>query len=267
MTLSRFKSSKSGRRESLPSHRPPPSTVYRRFIYLDVDGLMNFLSVLRGGEVLERCQVSASESKGGLGAEIELGPIGLPVSFKAGAQKRKALEEQVHLTTTAHSAFAEVLHALDQNRERCVIDSAEKLKGLASNRLIELPYRRVEQIDPEEENLTGERDGRLWLTRRLTGDRSRPPRKFSAILDTHAGSAAIVGDGGYLLVDGDQFKALRHATVVAQVEVPVDDLEEVCGERGANPVGASLRDKPGCVNGGDPYHNTKVLLSPICIYK
>jgi len=262
-----FRGSKGARKGALPAHQPPPSTVYRRFLYLDVDGMMNFLSVLRGGEVLDRYQVGVSESKGGLGAEIGLGSLGVPASVKAGAQKRKSLEEQVRLTTTAHSALAEILHALDENKQRCVIDSAEDLERLTSNLLIELPYRRMERIDPEGEDPGGRKDDRSRLKRLLTGDQSRPPREFSALLDTKAGGAAIVGNGEYLLVSGGQLQALRHATVVGQVEIPADDREVVCGGAEGDPTGPALRDESECAGGDDPYRKARVLLTPICIYK
>jgi hypothetical protein len=260
----RYKGAQKG---ALPAHRLPPSTVYRRFLYLDVDGMMNFLSVLRGGEVLDRYQVGVSESKGGLGAEIGLGSFGIPASVRAGAQKRRSLEEQVRLTTTAHSAFAEILIALEENEQRCVISSAEDLRGLTSNRLIELPYRRVERIDPELEDPAGKRDDRSWLKRRLAGDESKPPREFSALLDTEAGRAAIVGDGKYLLVGGDQLGLLRHATAVGQVEIPSAGREVVCRDAGGSPGGPVLRDVSECAGGADPYCTAEVLLSPICIYK
>ncbi|HEX5763872.1 MAG TPA: hypothetical protein VFY04_12230 [Solirubrobacterales bacterium] len=159
---------------------------------------MDFLSVLQGGEVLERYVLGVSESNGHLGAEIGFEQLGLPASVKAGAQKRKSLEEKVQFTTTAHSGFAEIIRALEAAGERRVINKQDDVDELTHNQLIELPYRRVRRLDPEEEP-EGKRDERVWFAK-LLGDESKPPVEFSAVLDTEVGPAAIVGNGGFLLV-------------------------------------------------------------------
>jgi len=241
--------------------------VYRRFLYLDVESVMNFLSVLQGGEVLDRYRVSVVESKGGLGAEIGLAQFGFPASLKAGVHKRKSLEEHVRLTTTAHLAFAAILDVLEGSGERHVIVSADQLEGLTSNQLIELPYRRMERIDPEGEDPAGKRDERSWPKRVLTGDQSKRPRGFSALLDTNAGCAAIDGRGEYLLVSGGQLRALRHATVVGQVEITSAGREVVCSGMEDDWAGLALRDMSESARGDDPYREARALLSPMCIYK
>jgi hypothetical protein len=255
----RGRARKEGRK--FPAQQPPPSTTYRRFLYLDVEKMTDFLSVLRGGEVLERYVLGVSESSRHLGAEIGFAQMGLPASIKAGAQKQKTLEERVQFTTTVHSGFAEIIRALETEGERRVINDQDELDGLTHNQLIELPYRRVRQLDPEE-NPEGKRDERSRLAK-LFGDQPDPPVEFSAILDTEVGPAAIVGDGGFLLVGGQQLCELRYATVVGQVEIPAQGLESVCSCLGR----PALRDDTECTVAKDPYGDAKLLLSPVCIYK
>src|SRR5205814_335022 len=87
--------------------------VYRRFLYLDGDEILNALAAFEGGGVDEVVRRIIKEQSGNAGLELPLWAAKL--SF--GGKKSKRVEEEVRLKRTAHSAVAVLLQKLSDGRD------------------------------------------------------------------------------------------------------------------------------------------------------
>lgn len=246
--------------------RVPPPVIYRRFLYLDVESVLDFLSVLQGGEVLERYQSSVAESGGDLGGQIGLEALGIPLGVRAGWRRAAKLEEKVRMTTTAHAAVAAILRALEDSGERNLLTAPSDLaKVTVENSLVEMPYRSLLGLDPLDPR--PEHDDRGWFERLTSRKTLKPAEPFVARIKTGCADwgAVLAGDGACLRVPTYEFRTLRQATVLGQVEIARGG-EEVDVREGEGGFVASIVDRGLPVTDGEEVVNGLVL-RPLCIYK
>jgi hypothetical protein len=95
--------------ESVPAKLTKPRTsLYRSFLYLNGDEVINSLSALEGGDVDEVLIRQGSEGGGELGAELGVGPA----KAKGGRKRSHKFEEEMRRKRTQHSATAVLLKRL-----------------------------------------------------------------------------------------------------------------------------------------------------------
>jgi hypothetical protein len=122
------------------------------------------------------------------------------------------------MTTTAHSAVAEIMNALG-DRLTLITEYAQLLNGGHENSLVKVPYQSI-SIDPPDPS--GKPDSRRWFEKPFSEDRSVPLKAFVARLDLDDDDdwkPWMVGHAKHLQVDVDEFKEIRHATVLGQAEI------------------------------------------------
>lgn len=92
------------------SLRKPTQRLYRSFLYLDGDAVINSLSGLEGGDIDEVLTRSEQEGGGEIGGELAAGPV----RGKAGKKRSKRYEEEVRKKRTEHSAATLLLKKLHE---------------------------------------------------------------------------------------------------------------------------------------------------------
>lgn len=75
---------------AMPFKRPT-SNVFRNFLYLDGDQVINALSALEGGDVDEILTRTGEEGGASIGGELGAGPV----KAKAGRNRGRKLEEEM----------------------------------------------------------------------------------------------------------------------------------------------------------------------------
>lgn len=260
-----------------------PSEVYRRFLYLDAEAILDWLAVLQGGQVLYRFQRSVAKRGGDLGGHISLAGIGAKGSWRMARE----LEEQVEVVATTHSAVQEILSVLAR-RDRgdrdailtgCPKNGLEKLE----NDVYAIRFVSLDGLTPADPCRSP--DHRWQPLRWLTGDRSQPGRTFSAQLATQdqGWRVCLTGNGEHLQVPAHELACVRHATVLGQIDV-AHDGEEVQSAPALDggtayrivAVDHGADDKAGATSMPAPVvapttasasPPRAVIVTPLCIYK
>ena len=98
--------------------KKPRQRVYRSFLYLDGDEVLNSLSGLEGGEVDEVLTRIGEEGGGELGAELGAGPV----KAKGGRKRGRKFEEEILRKRTEHSAATALLRLLHEQEAIGVIE-------------------------------------------------------------------------------------------------------------------------------------------------
>jgi hypothetical protein len=226
----------------------PKNNLFRTFLYLDAQEVVNSLSALEGGEVDEVLTRIAEEGGGELGGEVAAGPI----RGRAGKRKQRKLEEEVRRRRTEYSAASALLRLLHEQEAIGVLSGSydqDVYEQLEEQMLLEL--RGNIRIHPLHQMLSA---GRAWLAaaptfgipkadiqtaRELvqifeamsqsTGERLT----FLAFVETSADQATyrlvVPIQEQYLLVPLDDF--VGRATFVAQVDRILRDDEELLALR------------------------------------
>jgi hypothetical protein len=101
------------------SFQKPKSKVYRSFLYLNGDEVLNSLAGLEGGGIDEVMVRTTEEGGGDLGGEV-----GVPgAKVRGGKKKQRAFEEEVKRKRTEHSAATILLRRLHEE------EAVGKLQG------------------------------------------------------------------------------------------------------------------------------------------
>jgi hypothetical protein len=93
---------------SMGSFKKPQANLYKSFLHLDGDAVINCLSGLEGGDVDEVLTKVASESGRELGGELDL----RFARGKAGKRSGERFEEEIRRKRTEHSAAMTLLRKL-----------------------------------------------------------------------------------------------------------------------------------------------------------
>ncbi len=222
--------------------RPPKAQVYRSFLYLDGDEVINSLSALEGGDVDEVLVRTATEGGGEVGGELGAGPV----KGRVGKKKSQRFEEEVLRKRTEHSAATLLLRKLHDQEAIGVVDGdygPEVYPQLHEHMLLE--FRAEIRVHPLHQVVSAARG---WLKaapalgvgredmRSMTqvvkvletiaspGGSERTFLAFAETTGTRQGHKLIVPiQERHLLVDLDSFAG--SATFVAQVDrvIPPDD--------------------------------------------
>jgi hypothetical protein len=107
----------------MSSFKKPKSSIYKRFLYIDENEVLNSLSGIEGGAIDEILQRMGEEGGSGLGIDIGANLPGVG-SAKAGANKKKAqrLEEEIRRKRTVHSATVALLDKLHEDEAIGIIE-------------------------------------------------------------------------------------------------------------------------------------------------
>jgi hypothetical protein len=99
------------RRTKFEPHGGPasPRNVYRRYLYLDEEEVLNSLTAVHGGEVAQATQRILNAGEGGGGVAL----AAWVANVEASGRKSHEIEREVTLRQTAHSAVTALLSALD----------------------------------------------------------------------------------------------------------------------------------------------------------
>jgi hypothetical protein len=248
-----------------PTPKLPPDVVYRRLIYVDAEAVLDFLSVLHGGEVVDRYQSVVAESGGDVGGGISLSAFGAGLGVRASRRRASKFEEQVRMTTSTHSAVAEIMNVLRKDEHLSIIKSRSDLEKLSDNWLVQVPYRSISLYPPDP---SAKPDSRRWFAKPFSKDRSVPFRAFVAriVLDNDTWQPFMAGHAKHLKVDVAEFEETRHATVLGQAEI-VRDKEKI------EPLVRSVEGGGECIASIAPlgseetFKGPDLLVRPLCIYK
>jgi hypothetical protein len=88
--------------------KKPQAKLYKSFLYLNGDEVINSLSALQGGDIDEVLTRSGEEGTGELGGEIGIASV----KAKGGKKRSRKYEEEVRRKRTEHSAAALLLDKL-----------------------------------------------------------------------------------------------------------------------------------------------------------
>ena len=102
------------------SLKKPKQRVFRSFLYLNGDEVINSLSGLEGGDIDEVLTRVGEEGDGELGGEIRAGPA----KAKGGRKKTRKFEEEIRRKRTEHSAATTLLRKLHEQDAVGVIEGA-----------------------------------------------------------------------------------------------------------------------------------------------
>ena len=91
--------------------KPAEHHVYRRFLYLDGDEVLNSLSAIQGGDVEEVLDQAVREGGGGAGFAIGAGPAMLELK----GHRKRTVKQELTRKRTAHSAVETFLTQLHQS--------------------------------------------------------------------------------------------------------------------------------------------------------
>lgn len=86
--------------------RPPP--VFRHFLYLDTEEVLNALSAVQGGAVEEAVDEIVRSGEGNLGVSIGVGGQGITLGGKKASQVKRSIKRR----QTLHAAIAALLYTL-----------------------------------------------------------------------------------------------------------------------------------------------------------
>lgn len=109
--------------------------VYRHFLYLDGDDLLNGLTGVLGGEETERLDAVVKDVGGDAGANLSILGVGLSLGGKTNRQTRR----EVHLRATIHSQVDRFLKALEERNG--LVDVEGGLGDLTDGMLVRFPAR------------------------------------------------------------------------------------------------------------------------------
>jgi hypothetical protein len=286
--------------------RSLPRNIYRRFLYLDSDGVMNSLSSLEGGdidEVLERI-LSVKEGHAGLALDV------WAANISAGGKLDKESELKWTRRRTVHSAITTLLAALDQQHEIQRFDHVPRPDELDENMLIEFrgtislgagrrpsengqspdggsegqQANAAEQDTKEDEQDNAPKQNRKaadWLHpwRLLPGLKPEQLSRMLELGDSCVGFVTAVNgplntkpaiylglESKYFVID-DPREFSRQATIVAQVEGTVREDEVVVVEPSGSATTVAIRRGSRDGNDSSKLPHALVVLKPLCIYK
>jgi hypothetical protein len=268
--------------------RPP--AVFRHFLYLDKEEILNALSGIQGGAVEEAVDEFVRSGEGNLGVSIAVGSQGLTVGSKSAKQLKRGLKRR----QTLHAAVAALLHAL-----RYQIRKLPEVTPTAidENMLVQfeciLCHCRSRAVSDAYEAEEKAREERGWFERRF--DRDVPTEKervdrgsglgarFVALaspVNSQSGPKFVLClDSDHLVVPPTEFE--RRVTVVGQVVGKPRDDELIVLEANDRGTTALLLQaetlkpwhEPGVYGLGwstepDPKGlDDAQLLRPLCIFK
>jgi hypothetical protein len=203
--------------------RPPP--VFRHFLYLDEEEVLNALSGVQGGAVEEAVDEIVRSGERNLGVSIAIGGQGLSLGTKSAKQMKRDIRRR----QTVHAAVAALVHALNDQimklprptevkieenslvlfhcdlcycQSRAVREAYEKEReALASRNWIERLFDRREQHEKRDRDRAAG-IGEAFVALAFPADHPQP--RFVIWLDSQ-----------YLVVPLAEFS--RRATVVGQV--------------------------------------------------
>jgi len=238
--------------------------VYRRFVYLDADEILNGLAGIEGGAVTERIRSLTKEVGGDVALRFPL--FGMDVGL--GGRRRKDVRDQLTLKQTIHSTTAELLRQLEPDG-MARLDRAEQLEVVFENLVVRfdatlgpLPY--------------GEQPPPLgWLRRRLTSEAEQAARSrmqelggaeiaVVAALSDDANACLGMQLSARWLVPAYRELFSRRATVVGQVTQVAGD-GEACVAREGNGTTFEV-ERLGAAD-PPPARHVRVVVRPLCIYK
>ena len=97
----------------MSSFKKPKSNVYKRFLYINEDDVLNSLSGFEGGAIDEIIQKMGEEGSKGLGLDVGVDVPGVGgAKAKGDKKKSQKLEEEIRRKRTVHSATIALLEKL-----------------------------------------------------------------------------------------------------------------------------------------------------------
>jgi hypothetical protein len=282
--------------------RKPATKLYRSFLYLDSDEVLNSLSALEGGDVDEVLTKTGSEGAGGLEGQVGAGPL----KAKGGKKSARKFEEEMKVKRTIHSAASTLLRKLEEAEAIGVIEGdygPAIYEELEEHMLLE--FTGSIQIHPLNQAATAAHEFKQLAPH--YGVSKQEIRELSEILpllnalsgggDRGSGTLLVFADAGggddyrlvlrlrsrHVLVDLDDLSG--RATFVAQVDrvlapgeevlamrllgkAPQLDLERQALDEGLATFVSALKELGLSVTEKDfVLTSPTVLLKPICVYK
>lgn len=281
----------------------PKARLYKSFLYLDGNEVVNSLSALQGGEIDEVLTRSGEEGSGDIGGQVGAGPA----KVKGGKRNAKRYEEEVRRKRTEHSAATLLLQKLHEEDAIGIVDGdygAGVHDELEEHMLLE--FQAEIRIHPLHQMVA---TARAWLKaapsfgaskadvaemRETVGlleaitqaarDQDRTFLIFAETAGTEDGYKLIVPvQERYLSVPLDNFSG--KATFVAQVDRLLTDDEELLAVRLLRDAPQLALERDGLAEAIPDFiegmrevgievtesdfflKSPAVLLKPICIYK
>ncbi|HEY6149615.1 MAG TPA: hypothetical protein VIW19_03775 [Gaiellaceae bacterium] len=239
----------------------PKFQVYKRFLYIDGSEVLNTLAALEGGAADEVIQQTSDERNLNAGLAIKEW-----AGVQIGAGKKSALQREVRLKRTGHSAVEAFLAELDQEggmgflRRRC--------SGAEWDRLEENMVLRVDAflkvVHEGTRPRPRPRPGFFQQLFQQEPDEPAPERWIVALADGDCDPSRLVMrlEEEWLVAEPDELE--RGATVVAQIDRILGDGESAFfSADGSLDFGQSL----GVLDDLSKWDGPLAFLRPLCIFK
>lgn len=209
---------------------PPSRALYRRYLYLDVDEILNALACLEGGEVAAFTDRVLQESGRNLKASFGNNMIG----FELGGQGRRQVEQHMRRMRTTHSAITELLRRLRESGDLMNADAKPDGKPvqIVENDLVEFSGTiriwptPMPVLPPTLSFFDFFRPPVDALTQRRQS--LRLPRTVTVLISVGAtGDRALMTLDCDYIVAGDRGDISRRVTVIGQVDAIPAGQEEL----------------------------------------
>ncbi len=279
--------------------------MYKRFLYLDGEAVINALALIRGGEAEQVVRRIRNEKSGTAGVKLAF----WAAEIQLGGKRGKAIEDEVVLKQTVHAAVGELLRELDSEMRH--FDGPIKIDEIEENDLVdfrtEIHAVSSPRVRRHATGIVGARTS-FWQRLKNFGRADRDAEQANALADRFierglgsqfisiAGTRERGGQGGVIAMEITQRYTIvdpaalsRQVTVVGQIEgkcVP-DTTERVVIQHMNPPTGMSAAIR--AITGEDApldFHNLVsvagpdidfpselcvaapcALVRPLCIYK
>jgi hypothetical protein len=239
--------------------------IFRRFLYLDGDAVLNALAGLQGGDVTSILESSLKVFGGSAGLGFSI--MGAGINF--GGKSRRDTTREVHLRQTVHSAVSVLLDKLYDGGGIGLVTSqgtvapAHENKVIQAEAAISIPERKSVAVPSRwAMPLRSRRAREFQALQESTSDGLVASASLAASTAASPDAMLLALRGKYLLAD-TVAEFGRLATLVGQVALVAGDDEELYVEReSASGEVAVLRP---LTNGAST--TKRVLVRPFCIFR
>jgi hypothetical protein len=264
-----------------------PPAVFRHFIYLDKEEVLNALSAVQGGAVEEAVDEIVSSGEGSLGLSIKYGGQGITLGSKSAKELKRGLKRR----QTVHAAIAALLHALRTQTRKLPEMTALPID---ENELVQFQceacHCRSEKVVAAYREEVNAQLKRNWFTKLVRrGSKINDPDRANGLGRTFVALASTHGAGDphrfvlllrteHLVVPPEEFS--RRVNVVGQVVakpcpdeqvvLKIDSVGTTAHLVGGQPEdgGFQMSDlRWSSETGSDDAWASASLIRPLCIFK
>jgi hypothetical protein len=238
--------------------------IFRRFLYLDGDVVLNALAGLQGGDATEILESSLKAVGGNAGLTFSV--LGAGITF--GGKRSRETRREVHLRQTVHSAVSVLLDKLYTEdgvgllTAETDVTPAHETKVVQAEAAISLPAdRNLTAIPSRWEMPFRSRAARAMHARQESTSDGLVASANLSLSPDDTTTVLLALRGKYLLTDsvGDFG---RRATLVGQVALVAREGEELHVE--TDPSGEVVIPRRANNGGGS---TNRVLIRPFCIFR